>query len=80
MLLNDTTLLSDKITYKPSHLSRASFGPSSGSLYGPYVARLAAKQQTGVVPLGCYITAHGPSRARLLNATQAIFNPPNIFK
>jgi len=25
------------------------------------MARLSAKQQTGVVPLGRYITAHGPS-------------------
>jgi len=31
------------------------------------VARLAAKQQTSVAPLG-RITAHGPSIARLLNA------------
>jgi len=37
------------------------------------VARLAAKQQTCVVPLGrYYITAHVPSMARLLNAAQAI--------
>jgi len=47
-------------------------GPSSGGLYGPLVARLAAKKQTGVVPLGRYITAHGPSMARLLNAARAI--------
>jgi len=44
------------------------------------VARLAAKKQTGVVPLGRYITAHGPSMARLLNAARAIFGLPGIFK
>jgi len=44
------------------------------------VARLAAKQQTGVASLGCYITAHGPSMTRLLNAARAIFGPPGIFK
>jgi len=44
------------------------------------VARLAAKQQTGFAPLGCYITAHGPSMARLLIAAQAIFGSPCIFK
>jgi len=44
------------------------------------VARLAAKQQTGVAPLGRYITAHDPSMARLLNATWAIFGLPGIFK
>jgi len=44
------------------------------------VARLAAKQQTGVAPLGLYITAHGPPIACLLNAARAIFGPPDIFK
>jgi len=47
------------------------------------VARLAEKQQTGVVPHGRYITAHGPSMAGLLNALpaeRAIFGPPGIFK
>jgi len=44
------------------------------------VAYLAAKQQTGVAPLGGYITAHGPSTACLLNAAQAIFGLPGIFK
>jgi len=44
------------------------------------VARLAAKQQTGVASLGRYITAHGPSIARLLNAARANFGPPDIFK
>jgi len=44
------------------------------------MARLSAKQQTGVVPLGRYITAHGPSMARLLKAARAIFGPPGIFK
>jgi len=44
------------------------------------VARLAAKQQTGVAPLGLYITAHGPSIARLLNAARVVFGPPAIFK
>jgi len=29
------------------------------------VTRLAAKQQTGVTPQFCYITAKGPSMARL---------------
>jgi len=32
------------------------------------VARLTAKQQKGIAPLGRYITTHGPSKARLLNA------------
>src|SRR6218665_2563039 len=48
------------------------------------MARLSAKQQTGVVPptwpLYIYITAHGPSMARLLKAARAIFGPPGIFK
>jgi len=44
------------------------------------MARLAAKQQTGVASLGCYITAHDPSMARLLNVAQVIFGPPGIFK
>jgi len=44
------------------------------------MARLAAKQQTGVALPGCYITAHGLSMAHLLNAAQAIFGPPGIFK
>jgi len=44
------------------------------------VARLAAKQQTGVAPLCRYITAHGPSTDRLLNAARAIFVLPGIFK
>jgi len=54
--------------------------PSSQGLYGPKVARLAAKQQIGVAPFCRYITAHGPSMARLLNAARAIFGPPGIFK
>jgi len=44
------------------------------------VARLADKQQAGVAPLGRYITAHGPSMSRLLNAAQIIFGLPDIFK
>jgi len=36
------------------------------------LARLAAKQQTGIAPLGSYITAPGPSMARLINAARAI--------
>jgi len=44
------------------------------------VARLAAKQQTDVAPLGRYITAHGPSVARLLNAARVIFGQPGILK
>ena len=48
-----------------SHLRRASFGPSNGGLYGPYVARLAAKEQTGIVPIGHYITTTLPPMARL---------------
>jgi len=43
------------------------------------VTRLAAKQQTSVVPLGRYITTHGPSIACLLNAARAIYGPPGIF-
>ena len=53
-------------------------GPSTECLYEPYVARLAAKQQTGVSLLGRYITAHDPSMARLLNAARAIFGPAGI--
>jgi len=34
------------------------------------VALLAAKQRTGVAPLGRYITTHVPSMARLLNAAR----------
>jgi len=46
------------------------------------VARLAAKQQTGVVPFARYFTAHGPSMAclRVLSEARAIFGPPVIFK
>ena len=44
------------------------------------MARLAAKQQTSVVPLSRCITAHGHSMARLLNAARAIFGLPGIFK
>jgi len=44
------------------------------------VARLAAKQQTGVAPHGRYITTHGPSMTRGLNATRAIFGLPGILK
>jgi len=44
------------------------------------VAHLAAKQQTGVTLLGRYITAHGPSMARLLNLAWAIIRLPGIFK
>jgi len=36
------------------------------------VARLAAKQQAGVVSFGRYITAHGPSMARLHSVARAI--------
>jgi len=39
------------------------------------VARLATKQQTGVALLSRYINAHGPSKARLLNAARAILGP-----
>jgi len=55
-------------------------GPSSGGLYRPQVARLATKEQTGVAPLGCYITAHGPSMAHLLNVAWLIFGLPGVFK
>jgi len=44
------------------------------------VARLAAKQQTGVAPLGCYIADHGPSMARLPNAELVTFGPSGICK
>jgi len=64
---------------RSSHLARLN-GPFSGGLYGPYVARLAAKQQTDVAPLCRYIIAHGPSMTRLLDAARAIFGPPGIFK
>jgi len=36
------------------------------------VARLVTKQQTGVALLSLYITANGPSMARLRNAARAI--------
>ena len=39
------------------------------------MARLAAKQQTGVAQFGRYITAHGPYMARLHIAARAIFDP-----
>jgi len=42
------------------------------------VAHLAAKQETDVAQLGCYITAHGPSMARLLNVARANFCPSGI--
>jgi len=45
-----------------------------------YSASIVVKQQTGVAPLYLYITAHGPSMTRLLNAALAIFVPPGIFK
>jgi len=44
------------------------------------VARLAAKQKIAIAPLGRYITANGPSMARLLNAARSIFGLPGIFK
>jgi len=44
------------------------------------VARLAVKQQTGVVPLFRYITTNGPSMVRLRIAARAIFGPPGICK
>jgi len=44
------------------------------------VARLVAKQQTGVALLFLYITENGPYMARLHNAAQAIFGPPGICK
>jgi len=43
------------------------------------MARLAAKWQPGVAPLGRYISARGPSISRLLNVARAIFGPPDIF-
>jgi len=43
------------------------------------VARLAAKQQTGIAPLGSYITAHGLSMARLIHVARAIIRSPGIF-
>ena len=52
----------------------------SGNMYGPYVARLDAKQQTGVTLLGLYITELDPSMARLPNEARAIFVPPGILK
>jgi len=55
-------------------------GLSSWGLYGPKVAGLAAKKQTVVAPFFRYITAHGPSMARLHIAARAIFGPPGIFK
>ena len=63
-----------------SHISERLYGPSSTGLCGPLVARLASKQQTGIAMLGCYITAHGPCMARLLNVARAIFGLPGIFK
>jgi len=43
------------------------------------VAHLGAKQQTGIIPLGLYITAQEPSMAHLLDVARAIFGPPGIF-
>ena len=58
-------------------MRRAIFGPSSGGLYGPQVARIAAKQQTGVARLAAtlphmarlwptYLMRHWPFLARHL--------------
>ena len=55
-------------------------GPPIRGLYGPKVARLAVKQQTGVVPLFHYITANCPSMARLRNAARTTFGPPGFCK
>ena len=44
------------------------------------MARLTAKQHTGVAALDLYITTYGPTAARLLNAERATFGPPGIFK
>jgi len=44
------------------------------------VTNLAAKWQTGVAPLGRYITALGPFMAFLLNAARAIFDQSGISK
>jgi len=44
------------------------------------VARLAAKQQTGIALLFHYIIANNPSMARLRNAARAIFDPLAICK
>ena len=55
-------------------------GPSSRGLYGPLVASLDAKQQTGVAMLFRYIIANGPSMAHQRNAERAIFGSPGICK
>jgi len=55
-------------------------GPSSGGLYGPNVARLTAKQETGFAPLFCYIAANDSSMARLRYAARAVFGPYGICK
>jgi len=44
------------------------------------VACLATKQQTGVAPLLRYITAYGPSLARVRNVAQTIFGSAGICK
>jgi len=44
------------------------------------LARLAAKQQTGAVPLFHYITTNCPSMTRLRNAAGATFIPPGFYK
>jgi len=44
------------------------------------IAHLAAKQQTGITPLGRYITSHRPFMANLLGVARAIFGLPGIFK
>jgi len=41
---------------------------------------IAAKQQTFIALLFSYITANGPSMARLRNAARAISDPPGICK
>jgi len=58
-------------------------GPCSWGLYGPLVARLDAKRKQASPCWAVYhvnLLKFGPSIARLLNAAQAIFGPPGIFK
>jgi len=50
------------------------------AISGPPTRHLAAHQQMGGAPIGCYITAYGLSMASLLNAAQAILHLPGIFK
>jgi len=61
----------------------AIFGPSKWPVYLGSVRAISGlpnRQTAEIASLGRYITAHGPSMVRLLNAARANFGPPGIFK